>query len=100
MRDMRGNWMIVQGDGQRLVFEIFDQNFHSGEIEGNGQLVGGIVAAARGRVDDDSIVYTIDWRNNGKGGQYTGHFDPDGGFSGVTVDLEHPNHQTTWFCEL
>lgn len=26
MRDMRGNWMIVQSNGFRVVFEIFDQN--------------------------------------------------------------------------
>jgi hypothetical protein len=100
MRDMRGNWMIVQSNGFRVVFEIFEQNLGTGEIAGNGQVVGGVTAAAHGRVDDSSIIYTIDWHNNGKGGQYTGHFDPEGGFSGVTVDLDDPHSQATWFCEL
>jgi hypothetical protein len=100
MRDMRGNWMIVQSNGFRVVFEIFDQDFQTGEITGNGQIVGGRIAAARGRVDNTSIIYTIDWNNTGKGGQYSGHFDPNGGFSGVTVDMDKPGSQATWFCEL
>ena len=41
MRDMRGNWMIVQSNGFRVVFEIFEQNLGTGEIAGNGQVVGG-----------------------------------------------------------
>jgi len=98
-RDVRNNWTMVQSNGFRVEFDIISEDFGTGEIRGSARVIGGIEASGRGRVDDHSFIYTVDWNNNGRGGQYSGTFGPDGRLTGVTVDLDNPTSQATWFSE-
>jgi hypothetical protein len=97
-RDVSNNWTIVQSNGFRVEFDIV-QDSRTGDLHGSGRVIGGREANGRGRVDDHSFIYTVDWNNNGRGGQYSGTFGPDGRLTGVTVDLDNPTSQATWFSE-
>ena len=55
-------------------------------------------APAAGYSGADGFVYTVDWNNNGRGGQYSGTFDGEGRLSGVTFDIDNPGSQATWFA--
>jgi hypothetical protein len=97
-RDVSDRWTIVQSNGFRVEFDIV-QDPRTGDLHGSGTVVGGREANGRGRVDDRSFIFTVDWNNNGRGGQYSGTFGPDGRLTGVTVDLDNPTSQATWFSE-
>lgn len=95
-RDVSGQRSLVQSTGHELTFDI-EQN--GGEIHGSGTIKGGMEANGAGQVDDRSFMFTVDWHNNGNGGQYSGHFGPNGRLTGVTVDLDNPTSQATWFSK-
>ena len=97
-RDVSGQWGIHQSNGFDVDFDIVQAP--DGGLHGSGRVVqGGQEANGRGRVDDESFVFTVDWNNNGRGGQYTGRFGPTGFLSGVTVDLDNPSSGATWASE-
>jgi len=93
-RNVSGQWSLVQSNGFEVVFDIVQSP--SGALHGSGRVVGGREANGRGRVDGESFVFTVDWNNNGRGGQYSGRFGPTGFLSGVTVDLDNPSSGATW----
>lgn len=95
-RNINGQWRITQSNGFELMFDIVQEP--DGTLRGSGEIIGGRVANARGRLDGDQFTYTVDWNNNGKGGRYTGSFDSRGRLSGITVDLENPSSGATWFA--
>jgi hypothetical protein len=93
-RNVNGQWTIVQSNGFEVVFDIVTEP--DGQLRGSGRVAGGPEANGRGRLDGESFVYTVDWNNNGRGGQYSGTFGPTGLLTGVTVDLDNPRSQATW----
>jgi hypothetical protein len=95
-RDINGQWTITQSNGFEVMFDIVQDG--EGNLHGSGQVIGGREANASGRLEGDAFVYTIDWNNNGKGGEYSGRFDPFGRLSGITFDLDNPSSQATWFA--
>ena len=95
-RDINGQWKITQSNGFELMFDIVQEP--DGTLRGSGQVVGGREANASGQLNGNAFVYTIDWNNNGRGGQYSGTFNDEGRLSGVTFDLDNPGSQATWFA--
>jgi hypothetical protein len=95
-RNINGQWTITQSNGFEVVFDIVQAP--NGDLRGSGRVVGGREANGRGKLSGDSFVFTVDWNGNGRGGRYSGQFDPAGHLSGVTFDLDHPTSQATWFA--
>ncbi|MDQ4144377.1 MAG: hypothetical protein M3198_11655 [Actinomycetota bacterium] len=96
-RDVSGQWSLIQSNGFEVTFDIVQAP--DGRLHGSGTVRGGREANGEGRVDDHSFVFTVDWNNNGRGGRYSGTFDPAGRLSGVTADLDNPTSQATWFSK-
>jgi hypothetical protein len=92
--DVSGQWELRQSNGFDVVFDIVQSQ--SGHLHGSGRVVGGMEANGEGRLDGNSFVFTVDWNNNGRGGQYSGRFGPGGFLSGTTVDLDNPSSGATW----
>jgi hypothetical protein len=95
-RDINGQWTITQSNGFEVMFDIVQEP--DGTLRGSGEIIGGKVANASGQLTGNAFVYTVDWNDNGKGGQYSGTFDAEGRLSGVTFDVDNPGSQATWFA--
>ena len=95
-RDINGQWRITQSNGFELMFYIVQES--DGRLHWSGQIIGGMEANGSGQLDGNAFVYTVDWNNNGRGGQYSGTFDAEGRLSGVTFDIDNPGSQATWFA--
>ncbi len=95
-RDINGQWSISQSTGHELVFDIVQDS--DGSLHGSGRVLGGREANGSGQLTGNAFLFTVDWNNNGRGGQYSGTFDGQGRLSGVTFDIDHPGSQATWFA--
>ena len=78
------------------MFDIVQEA--DGSLRGSGRIVGGREANGSGQLTGNAFLFTVDWNNNGKGGQYSGTFDGEGRLSGVTFDIDNPGSQATWFA--
>jgi hypothetical protein len=93
--NVAGKWTITQSNGFTVTFDMNQDP--DGTLRGSATQQNGFQAGGEGRLAGDSFVFTVDWNNNGSGGRYEGHFDPQGHLSGTTFDLAHPQSQATWF---
>ena len=96
VRDINGQWTLTQSNGFEVMFDIVEES--DGRLRGSGQVIGGVEANASGQLIGNAFVYTVDWDNNGRGGQYSGTFDAQGRLSGVTFEVDDPRNQFTWFA--
>ncbi|MGY2119595.1 hypothetical protein ACW9HR_37400 [Nocardia gipuzkoensis] len=90
-----GVWTLKQSNGPTVTMDLEQSG---DQFTGIGSYSGG-TGKAKGRVNGDKFVVTIDWDNSGpgRGGEYTGTFAPNGRLYGLAIDLDRPSSTATWF---
>ena len=91
--NVKGAWEARQSSGHVVSFQIQQSGT---EIQGIGSHSGGkVTGTGEGSVHGNHFVFTVDW-SNGSIGEYNGTFNSIGRITGVTFDVNHPQHQATW----
>jgi hypothetical protein len=101
MRNVKGQWKAIQGNGPKVTFAIDNQDGATGTVAGHAITSDNWSGGVSGRVSNTGIVLVADWRESGHDsrGEYNGTFGPEGRLHGITFDLRNPSSMAGWFSD-